>query len=151
MSNLYIDTGKVFHTCHISAWESDAPQSDYLEDRARLYESHDMYTYILGTSASDQLMQASTAFGQVAFELSAYLQLDEVADPRAEKLSRLNAEYGWWDGHDTMRGFRSRGTTGPAYYLGHLYTYHSYKESFQCWKNGRVYQAHDRIQGEATS
>ena len=90
----------------------------------RVYHTHNrgsspVYEQVLTTTASDLLMSASTAYGQVTFELDAYLDEEPVCDYRAEKLTRLNAEYGWWGKYERsckrQRGFRSRGTPGNGY------------------------------------
>ncbi len=123
---LHLNVGRVYHSDGIG--------------------SSPIYERVLTTSTSDLIFCAHSAESQIRFELDAYLKIDEVHDPRAEKLARLNREHGWWDGHDTMRGFRSRGTPGPAFFPdGRVFrNWHSYKESFQCWKDGRRYQAHGR-------
>ena len=135
----------------------------HLIDVGRVYHTHNksrsspLYSKVLETSACDVLISASGAGDQILFELNAYeiSRTRKHDDSRADKLTRLNAEYGWWGGYERgckrMRGFHSRGTPGPAFFPdGRVYdSWPSWKESFQCWKDGRVYQAHGRIAGEA--
>ena len=82
----------------------------------------------------------------------------EVDDPRAEKMTRLNAEYGWWGAYvrssKQFHGYRARGPQMDRVECddGRVLTdYQPNQWSYTCWKdNYRAYQAHGRISGEAS-